>query len=206
MADTVIPKNSTTHLTAHSDPTGHVVQFCNPDWFDPDEQYSVANAPPRAATLKFTGKDLNFAARVLYAEASGSGALPDVAERNNEKMAIINVFYFRINRKGYRSQKHATFIGVCSEKNQFQSVFANEPKFSNSTKQKAREFSNSECTDLCEALSAIKAFLQTGPSENYCYDNFRAYDRHHPKLPGHRIGNTRFWLSTGGNKMYTVEK
>ena len=184
----------------------HVVQICNPEWFDAGTLYSVANAPPRAAALKFTGKDLNYAARVLYAEASGSCALPDAAERAKEKSAIINVLYFRINRKGYVSLKHKTFTEVCTAKQQFESVSGRKPKFVNSTQSGVKKFTSSDCSDLEESLNAFKNFLNSGPDKQYCYDNFRAYKKGHPSLPGNRIGNSRFWLSDVGETMNETEK
>ena len=87
-------------LTPVDDKKGHAVFICAPEWFDERKTYKIANAPARTASLEFPGSDLNFMARVLYAEASGSAQLTDKAERDKEKSAIMNVNYFRLNVSG----------------------------------------------------------------------------------------------------------
>lgn len=121
----------TEKITEKADRKGVDVLVCDPGWFDKRDTFKIANAPKRTADLEFTGLDLNYAARVLYAEAAGSAQLSDKTERMKEKEAILNVKHFRLNRAGYPNAiKAKTFTEVCTAKNQFESVYASSPKFS----------------------------------------------------------------------------
>ena len=122
-------------LTEKSDTKGIELKLCDPGWFDKREKYKISNAPPRTASLEFSGLDLNFTARVLYAEAAGSDQIKDKSERMKEKAAILNVKHFRLNRRGFPNNiKAKTFTEVCMAPNQFESVFGTTKKFKNSTK------------------------------------------------------------------------
>ncbi len=189
-----------TPLTPKADKQGHEILVCDPEWFDEKKKYKITNAPVRTADLEFSGADLNYMARVLYAEAAGSAQLTDKATREKEKSAIMNVNHFRLNRKGYPNRHYVakTFREVCDAPGQFESVFAGTPKFGNSAKGVAVNLKKSECADLCEAIAAISAFLAKGPTEEYQFDNFRGYD---PKGQGTHIGRSRFWLSTTGQTL-----
>jgi hypothetical protein len=186
-------------LTPISDKKGHEVLICAPDWFDEGKKFKIANAPVRTASLEFSGKDLNFMAKVLYAEASGSMQLTDKTQRDKEKAAIMNVNHFRLNRKGYPNNAYIakTFEQVCLAPKQFETVFASTDKYKKVVKghQSLNKF---ECSDLDEALEAIRTFMRTGPTAAYQFDNFRGYN---PKGQGTHIGRSRFWLSDTGKKM-----
>lgn len=198
MADPLMTKDG--KLTPTSDKAGCLIKICDPGWFDPKATFKIANAPERTAQLVFTGEDLNFAARVLYAEASGSAQLKDKAERDKEKAAILNVKHFRLNRPGYPNNKYIakTFRDVCEAPNQFESVYAKSSKFTNSDSSSYPCLGKAECADLTEAIEAIRQFLQTGPSADYTYDNFRGYN---PNGQGTHIGRSRFFLSDTGKKL-----
>ncbi len=129
MADPLVAKDG--KLTSTADKSGCLIKICDPGWFDPKAKFKISNAPERTAHLVFTGEDLNFAARVLYAEASGAAQLTDKSERDKEKAAILNVKHFRLNRPGYPNNKYIakTFLEVCKAPNQFESVYARSPKF-----------------------------------------------------------------------------
>ena len=187
-----------TALTPVADKQGHEILICDPEWFDDKKKFKVANAPARTATLEFSGSDLNFLARVLYAEASGSAQLAAKQERDKEKAAIMNVNHFRLNRKGYPNNSYVakTFREVCEAPGQFESVFAGTPKYAKSEPSAAMQLKKAECADLEEAIEAIKTFLAAGPDDQYQYDNFRGYA---PKGQGTHIGRSRFWLSAGGS-------
>lgn len=190
-------------LTDKSDTKGVDVLVCDPGWFDKRDSFKIANAPKRTAELAFTGLDLNYAARVLYAEASGSAQLTDKPTRMKEKEAILNVKHFRLNRAGYPNAiKAKSFSEVCTAKNQFESVYAGSPKFSGSAPDLFERLKKAECSDLAECVGAIKAFLAAGPNKDMVYDNFRggAGSR------GEVIGKSRFFLSPGGKKMYENEE
>ncbi len=187
-------------LTPVSDKKGHEIAICNPEWFDERKQYKIANAPARTASLSFSGADLNYLARVLYAEASGSMQLTDKAERDKEKSAIMNVNHFRLNRKGYPNNHYIaeTFREVCDAPGQFESVFKGTAKFSQADKATVQAMGKRECGDLIEAIDAINAFLAAGPEAAYQYDNFRGYN---PTGSGTHIGRSRFWLSAEGERL-----
>ncbi|AZN36333.1 hypothetical protein [Iodobacter ciconiae] len=196
--------NTQTELTKKSDQKGHIINLCDPGWFIDHENFSIENAPLRTQDLKFSGEDLNFAARVLYAESSGALALPLKNDRMNEKEAILNVKYFRLNRKGYPNNSYIahSFKAVCEAKGQFESVSPKNTKFTSSANENFEKLSQKECTDLEEAIEAINNFIKSGPNPDYCYDNFRSYQPNRPTLPGERVGNSRFWLSAVGSKLY----
>lgn len=189
-----------TPLTPTADKQGHEILVCDPEWFDEKKKYKITNAPVRTAALEFSGTDLNYMARVLYAEASGSAQLTDKASRDKEKSAIMNVNHFRLNRKGYPNNSYVakTFREVCDAPGQFESVFEGTPKFGKADKAVAVNLKKSECADLGEAIAAISAFLAAGPTEEYQFDNFRGYN---PKGQGTHIGRSRFWLSPTGQTL-----
>jgi hypothetical protein len=188
-------------MTPTADKTGVALSVCQAGWFDKNRSFSITNASPRTAALEFDGADLNYFARCLYAESSGSQSLPDINERKNEKEALINVFYFRLNRKGYPTNKYiaTSFTMVCDAPNQFQSIQPTpSPKLRNSAPGEAVHLNKMECADLQECLDAIGAFLAAGPNSMYVYDNFRAGSS---GTRGTTIGGSRFWLSAVGKEL-----
>ena len=189
------------HVTPVSDTRGIELVICDPAWFDPKKTFTIANAPKRTASLEFSGSDLNFMARVLYAESSGSGQLQDKAERDKEKEAIINVNHFRLNRKNYPSLSYiaTTFRMVCEAPNQFESVSPTNLKLTKSAEFVCEKLIKTECKDLDEAISAVRDFIQAGPNDAYVYDNFRGYK---PNGNGTHIGYSRFWLSPKGKELF----
>lgn len=163
----------------------------------------ISNAPGRTALLEFSGDDLNFVARVLYAESAGSAQVKDSAERAKEKEAILNVKHFRLNRAGYPNRvKAQTFTEVCKAPNQFESVYESSPKFSGSETSTYTQLKNDECADLAEAIQAVKHFMETGPKVEYTYDNFRGGKG----ARGITVGLTRFWLSDERKRLNEKEK
>lgn len=187
-------------LTDKSDKQGIEILVCDPGWFDPRKKYKISNAPDRTALFEFGGADLNFMARVLYAEASGTGQLSDKNARDNEKEAILNVKHFRLNRTDYPNHRiiSKTFREVCEAPGQFESVFAGKPKFLHSDTPDYNKLIKAECTDLAEAIEAVKKFLKTGPNSAYLYDGFLGYS---PNGAGIHIGRSRFFLSAVGAKL-----
>jgi hypothetical protein len=200
--ETVLTKDD--KVTPVSDNKGLPVTICAPEWFDTRKTMTIANAPNRTASLEFSGADLNFVARVLYAESSGSGQLKDKAERDKEKEAIMNVNYFRLNRKGYPNNKQATtWKMVCEAPKQFESVYKPAAKLINSAEGVCGKLIKAECADLCESIAPVRRFMEQGPNEKYVYDNFRGYL---PNGRGEHIGHSRFWLSSTGKALYDEEK
>lgn len=167
----------TAAITPVADQSGCTVEMCCPSWFDKRDMFSITNAPKFAAGLKFSGEDLNFAARVLYAEASGSRLGFSADELKAEKQAILHVMYFRLNRKGYPSNTYvATTFRMVGEapQLQFESVARAKPKFTACATPDAGKLAKAECTDLQSCIQAVKDFVATGPDfDAYPYDEFR---------------------------------
>ena len=189
-------------MTKKSNKVGIDVVICDPNWFDEKKQFKIAAAPERTASLEFSGADLNFAARVLYAEASGSAQLADKDSRVKEKLAILNVMHFRLNRRGYPTHSYIakSFREVGRAKQQFESVDPGTQKFTSSDIPAFQSLAKKECADLSEALEAVRIFLANGPDNvKYLYDNFRGYN---PTGKGEPIGRSRFWISSTGQKLY----
>jgi len=190
-------------ITPKPDKEGVTVHICDPDWFDVKKKFKINNAPERTAALEFSGTDLNFVARVLYAEASGSAQVKDKAERLKEKEAILNVKHFRLNRAGYPNRvKAQSFTEVCKAPNQFESVYDKSDKFLGSATDTYESLKKAECRDLAESIEAIRKFLTDGPNDKYIFDNFRGGKGKR----GATIGLSRFWLSEEGKKFYDKEK
>jgi hypothetical protein len=187
-------------LTPVSDKKGIDVTICDPGWFDEKKKFKIANAPERTAQFEFGGADLNYIARVLYAEASGAAQLTDKAERDKEKEAILNVKHFRLNRAEYPNRVYVakSFREVCDAPGQFESVFKGTAKYTKSERSTSQTLNKPECSDLAEAIDAIKKFLSSGPNEEYLFDNFRGYN---PSGRGTHIGRSRFWLSERGKEL-----
>lgn len=188
-------------MTPTADNIGVPLHVCQIAWFAKNQSYSIVNAHPRTSGLTFSGADLNYFARCLYAESSGTQSLPDIKNRTTEKEALINVFYFRLNRKGYPTSKYiaTSFTMVCDAPNQFQSVQPSpSPKLRNSAPDKSGHLSQMECADFQECIDAITAFLAAGPNSTYVYDNFRAGSS---GTRGTTIGGSRFWLSAVGKEL-----
>lgn len=164
---------------------------CYPKWFDKANSYSISNPTAAAKGLTFIGEDLNFLARMLYAEATGSGACPDASERKKEKAAILHVCYFRIGRKGYPSNNYVakTFTDVAKAPGQFESVFKENKKLKNSDESVCKSLGPMDCADLDEALAAVNEFLTSGP-------NFKAYPFDKFLASTGRAG----WVKYGGNE------
>lgn len=165
-------------LTARSDTSGIEVRICAPKWFERSTIFSVANAPSHAATLKFTGDDLNFAARVLFAEATGSAVGVAADELGLEKQAILHVMYFRLNRKGYPSNKYvATSFRMVGEapQVQFESVARATGKFVSTDLESVHSLSPANCNDLQACLDAVQSFVTRGPDfDTFPFDEFRS--------------------------------
>lgn len=187
------------NLTEKADQSGVTISICAPKWFDKRESFKIHNTPARTATIEFSGDDLNFVARVLYAESSGSMQLSDKDARHKEKLAILNVKYFRLNRAGYPNRvKAMTFKAVCEAPGQFESVYGSSPKFSGSAYEQASKLRKSECSDLTEAIDAVRFFMENGPDSELIFDNFRGGKGSR----GTTIGLSRFWLSDEGKRLY----
>jgi hypothetical protein len=191
-----------TPITDTSDQSGCKVAVCCPKWFDRNRSFKVSNPAKHAAKLTFSGADLNFAARVLYAEATGSQVGVASSDLADEKQAILHVMYFRLNRKGYPSNTYvATSFQMVGEapKVQFESVAKDKPKFSSTSPVNVPKLRMAECVDLQACIDAVQTFLDTGPDyDKYPFDEFRDVNSR-PKW--HKIANTAFHLTSLGQAL-----
>jgi hypothetical protein len=194
--------SKSTPLTPTSDQSGCTVKICCPMWFDRRDHFKVAKAPKFAADLEFSGDDLNFAARVLYAEATGSKVGVDSAELKSEKQAILHVMYFRLNRKGYPSNKYvATSFRMVGEapQVQFESVARAKEKFVVTDASVVSALKSAECGDLQLCLDAVKDFVTNGPDfKKYPFDEFRDI-KSRPKW--HAFAKNAFHLTALGTTL-----
>ncbi|HEY1996370.1 hypothetical protein [Paraburkholderia sp.] len=188
-------------MTAKADKAGVSLHICQTSWFEKNKTYFISNPSPRTSDLSFSGADLNYFARCLYGESSGSQSLPDINDRKSEKEALVNVFYFRLNRKGYPTNRYiaTSFTMVCDARNQFQSIQPTpSPKLRSSAPGESSHLNKMECADLQECIDAITTFLAVGPNNRYVYDNFRSRSS---GTHGVVIGGSRFWLSPKGKEL-----
>lgn len=189
-------------LTPVSDQSGCAINICCPPWFDKRDMFKVNNAPAYAAGLSFSGDDLNFAARVLYAEATGGMSGISEDELESEKLAILHVMYFRLNRKGYpRNDYVATTFRMVGEapQVQFESVSRQTPKFVASSVPSVDKLKLKDCKDLQSCLATIKKFISDGPDfTKYPFDEFRALTS---RPSWHGIANNAFHLTKLGSSL-----
>ena len=158
-ASTALTKDH--EITPISDQKGVEVFICDPGWFEEKKKYKISNAPDRTTSIEHSGAELNFLARILYAEAAGSSQLPDKTERDKEKEAILNVKHFRLGRTDYPNWKikSKTFIEVCSAAGQFESYGPPpKPKFRDSTKRQVEIFSKKNARILKSQLTQLRIF------------------------------------------------
>lgn len=208
--ETTLTKNAA--LTPKSDQAGSTVSMCAPEWFDKRETFKIPNASKAIADLNFTGDDLNFLARVLHAEASGSGSLKDEVTRIKEKLAIVHVFYNRLNVIGFDPNswtkgKFTTFKGVATAVKvlpsggysgvQFESVIGTDgkgtSKFKSTDGHDYEQLKKADCKDFDECFTAIRRFFSEGPQSDLDFDNFRAAGKGTAPKGQQVIGGNRFW-------------
>jgi hypothetical protein len=207
-----VGNRKTGKMTPPSDTAGVGTQVCAITTFDEAARYKVANAAPNKSTLQFDGTDLNYLARVLFAEASGSESPVDAKTREREKLAIINVMYNRIGVVGFDPNdwvhgKYSTFKGVASAVKttadghlsgvQFASVIGADgsgtPKFKAVQGRGYESLKAKDCSDFNDCFEAIRTFLAQGPDAALDYDNFRAAGKGKPPAGQVVIGGNRFW-------------
>lgn len=187
-------------ITKKSETQGIDVVICNPTWFDVRKSYVVSNASDFAKNLEFSGADLNFAARVLFAEATGSGTGIDADELFKEKSAILHVMYIRLNRKGYPNNKYVAtsfeMVGRAPQL-QFESVARDKPKFLASAAPTCQTMNRANCTDLQLCIDAINMFIKKGPNFlSYPFDEFRSAKQ---RPNWHVIAQNAFHISNLGD-------
>jgi RHS repeat-associated protein len=158
---------------------------CNPEFFDSEPIVQSPTDKNHPGTDNyFTGTDLNYAARVVYAEAAGSSRGGSAAERD----AMASVLFNRVGRAGFTGGVQWTFGGVANAFNQFESVtggFAHTRKFAASARW--WDLSPWECDELRESVNAIRRLMSNGPQYDF------TFNRGGTSGPGTVIGGSRFW-------------
>ncbi len=173
-------------------------QTCDPSFFNDNQSFAISGD---ANNRSFTGADLNYAARVVFAESSSiTSGLGD--QINRERDAIASVLYNRIGRTGFPDRTaRSTFQGVANAPNAFQTVTggaAYEAKFNSSAPgqyqnlQEANVNSRGQvygggCNDLRGSVDAIRRLINYG--SQYGYTSNRGGTRGQ----GTVIGGSRFW-------------
>jgi RHS repeat-associated protein len=133
----------------------------------------------------FTGADIDFAARAVYAESSGVVLEDD---------AIASVIVNRLNNPAFkdrRSHSVATNLTeVVSQTGQFNAVTppGPSPKFINSQPGLYQSLNAADCANLATAITATFAVAQLGPI--YGFTNFAATSS---GFSGTQIGGSVFW-------------
>jgi len=148
---------------ALADPMG---LLCCPSWRE-------------SAIRQFSADDINYGARVVYAEASCD---------DDDRFGVSSVLLNRIGAKGIRGGIKYTLVDVANAPGQFEAVFGNSPKFVNSSPVKAGELNNAECNSLNKAITILSVSIFVG-RPMYDFDEFRAAGA--TPRPG--------WTRLGGN-------
>jgi len=173
-------------------------QACDPYFFNANQTFTISGDPNKRS---FTGSDLNYAARVVFAESSSvTSGLGD--QLNRERDAIASVLYNRIGRVGFPDRTaRTTFQAVANAPNAFESVTggaAYEVKFNSSAPGRYQNLQEErvnsrgqvyggECNDLRASVDAIRRLVELG--SKYGYTSNRGGTRG----PGTVIGGSRFW-------------
>jgi RHS repeat-associated protein len=138
-----------------------------------------------------SAESINYAARVVYAEASNS---------TDDQLAVASVLRNRLGANGLPGGVQNTLQGVANAPGQFQSVFDNTPKFRNSSAGNAGGLSDAECAALNNAIYSAQMAAAWGTPDFmgaiYPYNEFRAAGPNVP--PG--------WTKIGGNRFRTNPK
>jgi RHS repeat-associated protein len=167
-----------------ADPT-----HCDPGWFDLQSTHTAANGKT------YSGADLDFAARVIFAEVSGTqmalaGGYSD--QLDAERDAIASVLYNRIGNTGFGSPQSFTAVGL--QQNQFQAVTGNQKqtqKFNRSNFASSKNLNQADCDDLNSAIEAVRKLMKDSPTVDFTF--FWAASTGHS---GTVIGGSVFWGST----------
>jgi hypothetical protein len=190
-ASTSVKQNFTTQKKGSTAECNNDKKPCDPGWYDDGTSYTVSW---HGTDLTFTGADLNMAARVVFAEASGTAeavAGNYTSQLGNERLVTAAAIFNRIGVSGYPTrEKLQTLTAVVNASNQYESVFNNTRKFANSdpSSKGYSKLSDADCNDLRAAMNAVKK-LMTGkgyqPSATFQLKN---------------DGNTKGWHVIGGSK------
>lgn len=184
---------------------------CDAGFFDDDKFYKGSDGEI------YSGKELNEAAKAIYAESSPSGSVnpktkepysPD--ERRREKEAMMGALSTRRQAKqgypGKRKGKQDSFSDVIRSKDQFEAI-TGHGGLGNSRWQSVKDTNSPtgvNCEDLKESVEAVKQFLKGGSSSTF--DSWVALNQGKGSLEYVRdneeiIAGTRFRYGEMGKKI-----
>jgi RHS repeat-associated protein len=165
---------------------------CDPVFFDESQNFNIGGGT-------FTGADLNYAARVVYAEATGGNTKVNGSylgdQVNAERDAIASVLYNRIGAEGFSGGVKTTFEGVANAPGQFASIGgaklngSGPGQYQNLQESKVNsrgQIYGGDCNDLRGSVDAIRRLINYG--SQYDYTSFRGGT----SGPGTVIGGSRF--------------
>jgi RHS repeat-associated protein len=155
---------------------------CHPYWLPGDLVIEGLNGQ------RFTGSEINFAARAVFAEASGSLQV-GASESTKEMYAIASVIYNRLDNPGFGALP--TLSEVLRAEDQFQAVTGTHTqtrKFRSSDSFHSARLSPENCDDLNRALHAMLSVVINGPTNSYTF-----FKKAGPGSQGRRIGGSVFW-------------
>jgi hypothetical protein len=161
-ASTSVNQNFTTQKKGSTAECNTDKKPCDPGWYVAGQSFTVNW---HGTDLTFTSADLNMAARVTFAEASGTAEAMThkyTSQLANERLLTAAAIFNRIGVPGYPTQeKLATLTAVVNADNQYESVFNNTPKFANSDPNSAgySKLTDKDCNDLRAALNAVKKVM-----------------------------------------------
>jgi hypothetical protein len=131
----------------------------------------------------FTGADINFAARAIFAETSS-----DV----KEQIAAANVVYNRVDNKGFKTKGRVeqTLTAVVEAPHQFNAVTSPGPnrKFLSSADGSYQNLTPADCASLATAITAMTSIATGGTTADYTF-----FAAAWSTTNGVLIGATRFW-------------
>jgi RHS repeat-associated protein len=127
---------------------------CHPDFLDPKKTYEGAGG------YSFTGKDINFAARVIFAESTGDA---------QEDLAMADVIYNRVENEDWRHGRLKTLTAVVMQPHQFNAVTPPGPnrKFNLSGRGKYEGLNPTDCAGLKDAIRKMLSVVMNGSDATY---------------------------------------
>ena len=167
---------------------------CDPGFFDQNQNFTISGDPNNRS---FTGSDLNFAARVVFAESSSltSGRGDEI---NRERSAIASVLYNRIGAVGFPDRRaRTTFEGVAEAPGAFASIGGAKLNSSapghyqnlqEAVVNSRGQVYGGDCNDLRSSVDSIRRLVNFGAQ--YGYTQFRSAAT---RGQGTVIGGNRFW-------------
>jgi RHS repeat-associated protein len=148
----------------------HINPPCDPGFLNDTTTYKGPDG------YSFTGKDINFAARAIFAESTPN---------SDEHKAMADVIYNRVDDAGFGSPQ--TLTAVVTAKRQFNAVTPPGPNFKFRNSGPGSRLNPTDCAALTDSIQQMLSVVQNGASASYTF--FGAAGTH----AGTTIGGTVFW-------------